>query len=63
MINEELLDCARINFENLERIRPDVAISPYYRIAKAQLDEAMGLMTVEDRFALDLKRSEKRTKE
>ncbi len=59
MVNEELLLCARINFENLEKSRPDVAVDPYYRIAKAQLDEALGGMKVEDRFAMDVKRAER----
>lgn len=57
-MDAELAECARINFENLERARPDVAIDPYYRIAKAQLDEALGGMPIEERFALDVKRSE-----
>lgn len=57
-MNSELAECARINFENLERARPDVAVNPYYRIAKAQLDEALGGMTVEDRFVMDVKRAE-----
>lgn len=63
MLNEDLALCARINFENLERARPDVAIDPYYRIAKAQLDEALGGMPVDDRFALDVKRAEKECKD
>lgn len=53
-MNEDLALCARINFENLERAR-----DPYFRIAKAQLDEALGGMPVEERFALDVKRVEK----
>jgi len=57
---EELLGCARINFENLERDRPDVARHPFYRIAKAQMDEALGGMTMEERFALDVKRAERK---
>lgn len=37
----------------------NVRFHPYYRIAKAQLDEALGGMPVEERFALDVKRAEK----
>lgn len=59
MMDQELVYCAKINFENLERARPDIKTDPFYRIAKAQLDEACGEMTVEERFALDIKRMEK----
>lgn len=59
-MDENLALCARMNFENLERARPDVAQHPYYRIAKAQLDEALGGMPVEERFALDVKRAQSR---
>lgn len=38
---EELLLCCKINFENLERARPDVRLDPFYVIAKNQLDEAI----------------------
>jgi hypothetical protein len=58
-MDENLALCARINFENFERAHPAAAASPYYRIAKAQLDEALGGMPVEDKFALDVKRAEK----
>lgn len=61
-MDAELAECARINFENLERARPDVAIDPYYRIAKAQLDEALGGMPVEERFAMDVKRFDGRSR-
>jgi hypothetical protein len=60
LIDGDLVHCAQINFENLERAWPDVAQHPYYRIAKAQLDEALGGMPVEERFALDVKRAESR---
>lgn len=46
-INEELVLCAQINFENLAKARPDVASDPFYRVAKAQLDEALGGQSVE----------------
>lgn len=60
-LNRDLAVCAQINFKNLERARPDVAADPYYRIAKAQFDEALGGMPVEERFAIDVKRAEKRS--
>ena len=41
-INEELLRCAQINFENLERALPLLKSHSFYIIAKAQLDEALG---------------------
>jgi hypothetical protein len=42
MINEELAECAKINFENLERALPAITKHPFYAIAKGQLDEALG---------------------
>lgn len=59
-MNEELVQCAKINFENLEKARPEITRDPFYRIAKAQLDEACGEMPIEERFALDIKRAEKK---
>lgn len=47
-MNEELAECARINFENLEKACPPILWHPYYRIAKAQLDEALGGKTMEE---------------
>jgi hypothetical protein len=41
-INEELLLCAKINFENLERNFPAIRDNPYYTIAKMQLDDGLG---------------------
>lgn len=61
-MNEELARCAQINFENFERTAPFIAADPLYRIAKAQLDEALGGMPVEEKFALDVKRAEKNAK-
>lgn len=49
-MNQELAMCAQINFENLERAVPALAKHPYYIIAKAQLDESLGGMTVEERL-------------
>lgn len=45
-MNEELAQCARINFENLERAVPSIKTILFYRIAKAQLDEALGGKTM-----------------
>lgn len=59
-INEELAMCAQINFGNFEKANPAAAEDPMYRVAKAQLDEALGGMPVEERLALDIKRAEKR---
>jgi hypothetical protein len=50
-VNQELAECAKINFENLERAVPGIRIHPFYRIAKAQLDEALGYKTVEESLA------------
>lgn len=50
-VNEELAQCAQINFENLEKDFPKVKTHPFYTIAKAQLDEALGGKTVEEVLA------------
>ena len=34
----ELAECAKINFENLERMAPQLKTHPFYRMAKEQLD-------------------------
>lgn len=47
-MNEELARCAQINLENFERAFPIIRQHPYYRIAKAQLDEALGDKTIEE---------------
>lgn len=49
-MNKELLECAKINFENLERALPPLLEHPYYLIAKGQLDEALGYQTLEERI-------------
>ncbi len=41
-IDVDLLRSAQINFENLEKAVPALSKHPYYVIAKAQLDEALG---------------------
>lgn len=41
-IDISLAECAKINFENFEKACPGVSQHPYYLIAKAQLDEALG---------------------
>lgn len=50
-MNEELAICARMNFENLEKAMPFIKKHPYYTIAKAQLDEALGGRPVEEALA------------
>ena len=40
--NVDLALCAQINFENLAKSVPGLSAHPYYIIAKAQLDEALG---------------------
>lgn len=48
-VDENLARCAQINFENFEKAMPLVIrTSPFYLIAKAQLDEALGGKTVEE---------------
>lgn len=39
----EAIRCAKVNFENLERMSPMLAKSPHYRIAKHQLDCAVAI--------------------
>jgi hypothetical protein len=34
----ELAECARINFENVERMAPQLKAHPIYALAKQQLD-------------------------
>jgi hypothetical protein len=46
--NIELLLCAQVNFENFARAVPGVAEHPYWQIAMAQLEEALGGKTVEE---------------
>jgi hypothetical protein len=48
MIDEELIRSAQINFENLERAVPQLKVHPFYRIAKAQLDEGLGGKSMEE---------------
>lgn len=47
-MNEQLALCAQANFENLERAVPQLSKHPYWLIAKAQLDEALGGKPVEE---------------
>lgn len=41
-MNHDLAECAKVNFENLERDLPILRKHPMYLIAKMQLDEALG---------------------
>lgn len=50
-MNEELIECAKINFENLELVFPIIKEHPFYVIAKAQLDEGLGGKSAEDALA------------
>lgn len=52
-MNQELAECAKINFENLEKAVPFLKQHPYYVIAKAQLDEALGYGTVDGALQKD----------
>lgn len=47
-VDQNLLLSAQYNFENCERAIPGLKAHLYYRIAKAQLDEACGTRTVEE---------------
>ena len=47
-MNKETAECAKINFENLEKAVPQIKKHPYYLIAKAQLDESLGYGTVDE---------------
>lgn len=38
---DELLECAKINFENVEKMNPGLNKHPIYALAKAQLDECV----------------------
>ena len=49
-VDAELAECAKINFENLERDMPRIKNHPFYMMAKAQLDEALGYGTVADKI-------------
>lgn len=46
-MNEELAECARLNFDNFEKAFPFALSHPYYVIAKSQLNEALGFMSIE----------------
>lgn len=47
-MNRSIAECAKANFENLEKAVPMLKQHPYYLIAKAQLDESLGYSKVED---------------
>ena len=50
-IDREGVECAKINFENFEKAFPAAGKHPYYLIAKAQLDEALGYKKIEESLA------------
>lgn len=47
----DLAGCAKINFENFAKAFPLALRHPYFLIAKAQLDEALGEKTIEQSLA------------
>lgn len=51
MMDRDLIRCAQANFENLEKNFQMVKFHPFYLIAKAQLDEALGTRTVAESIA------------
>ncbi len=53
-MNEDLAYCAKINFENLAADLPLITGHPFWKIAKAQLDEALGGPRVEDVLKVQL---------
>lgn len=58
-INLELVMCAQANFENFQKSMPaQIMTHPYWLIAKAQLDEALGGKTVEESLKPYIKTTE-----
>jgi hypothetical protein len=51
-IDRELVECAKINFENFERSVPQIKAHPFWKIAKGQLDEALGYGTLEEALGM-----------
>jgi hypothetical protein len=47
-MNQEHLESAKMNFENLERSMPVILRHPFYLIAKSQLDSGLGYGTIEE---------------
>jgi hypothetical protein len=47
-MDENLARCALVNFQNLERVVPAIGEHPFFQIALAQLDEALGGPKMED---------------
>lgn len=43
--DNELAECAKINFENFAEACPLASQHPYFKVAKMQLDEALGYKT------------------
>jgi len=44
----EILECAKINFENLVKMNPGIARHPMYMIAMEQLENGIKLIENED---------------
>ncbi len=51
-MNVELIRCAQCNFENLEKMVPEIKFHPLYIISKGQLDEGLGGRTLEQSVTL-----------
>jgi hypothetical protein len=41
-LDHEMLESAKINFENIERVHPLLKLDPLWIIAKSQLDRGLG---------------------
>lgn len=44
----ELAECAKINFENVEKMNPSIRNHPLYALAKRQLDASVARMIADD---------------
>lgn len=57
IVDLELIRCAQANFENFERMVPAIKNCVYYKIARAQLDEALGGRKVEEALKIESEHS------
>lgn len=48
----ELAECAKINFENVERMNPGLARHPIYMLAKKQLDAVCARLSADEKHSL-----------
>jgi hypothetical protein len=56
-MDENLARCALINFENFARVNPAVRTHPMFRLAQAQLAEALGGPKLADVFKNEVERA------